>query len=299
MNKSNIVVIIVNFNGLEDTIECIYSIKKSSVTVDIFVVDNYSSNDEACILKEKFDDIITFRSYKNLGFSGGNNIGIKWAIDKGYEYVLLLNNDTIIDAEMIENLLKVSDENTVAVPCMYYFNTPEMIWYGGGDVNRKTGAVIHYFENTRQVLLKRKKCTFATGCCLMLHKKILNTVGLLDDSYFMYFEDVDYSIRVIQNDFNIVMEPRAKLWHKIGMSSGGEYSPLSIYYSTRNRLYNIRKHKDFFLFSAYYYTLYSRIIKCVFKVINREKIWKLYLSAIKDYYHGNMGKVDIEKRNRW
>ena len=135
MDKTRIAVILVNYNGLEDTRECIDSIIHNNIRdVSIVVVDNASIRNETEILKKEYKDIKTIRSEINGGFSFGNNLGIKWAIDNKYNYILLLNNDTVIDRDMIRILAKESSESVVTVPTMLYYSDPYRIWFGGCDI---------------------------------------------------------------------------------------------------------------------------------------------------------------------
>ena len=138
-----------------------------------------------------------------------------------------------------------------------------------------------------------KSCSFATGCCILLHKNIIEKVGLLDDDFFMYSEDADYSIRIIKNGFNIKYIPQSKIWHKVSSSSGGESSPLSLYYMERNRLYLLKKHRDFFNKRAFLYVYVTRLIKLTTGVIFRRKNTKYIFEGLMDYYKGKIGKKEF------
>ena len=178
----------------------------------------------------------------NLGFAAGNNKGIELALSIGCTYVMLLNNDTVIAEDMIEELHSKSSSNTVTVPKMYYYNVngeKNIIWYAGGVLKYKGADGIHIGGGKRdsEEYSIEKKVTFATGCCMLVHKDILEKIGLLREEYFMYVEDTDYSIRLNQNNVDILYVPSAKLWHKVSSSSGGEMSKFIIYYVVRNRMH--------------------------------------------------------------
>lgn len=285
-------VILVNYNGLDDSIECIESIKKSSCNDEITVVfvDNSSKVNEAEIIKKQFDDVVTIRSEENGGFSAGNNIGIKYAIRAGFEYIMLLNNDTIIDAQMIARLQEKCEKNTVTVPQMLYYAEPDKIWYGGGEINRWTGNAKHKYMNQSNNSEKDEIVTFATGCCMMIHVETLKTVGLLDESYFMYCEDTEFCIRLAQKGIKIKYIPLAKLWHKVSKSTGGSESSFSLYYITRNRLEYLKKYKESFYWTAYPFSLVSRYIR-MWQCKDAKKR-KAYRDAIRDARAGMTGRTE-------
>ena len=290
MEERKISVILVNYNALEMTIECINSIKKSACKPEIIVIDNGSQRNESIELQNKYPDIICKRSETNLGFAGGNNIGIELAIEHGATHIALLNNDTIIDSHMLSCLANNCKINSISVPVIYYYKKPKMVWYAGGEINKRTGAVIHYLENSEPNTIHPIQCNFATGCCFMAQTLIWKQIGLLDESYFMYCEDVEYCLRLKKNNIYVQLVPEAKMWHKVGFSSGGEYSPIAIYYATRNRFRNIKRYSWYFSKSAYWYTLFTRIIYSFILRARGNKDGRLYLKAYKDYKRENRNR---------
>lgn len=289
--KNNAAVIIINYNGINDTLECVESLRKSTVSADIIIVDNASDNDEGKRLNEFCQDDTVLISSDNLGFAGGNNLGIRRAMDMNYEYIILLNNDTVIDPEMIGRLLKEASDTTIAVPAMYYFGHPDEPWYYGGEINRWTGNAINYEKKGSDT--GNKEVSFATGCCMAIHRAIFEKVGMLDDSFFMYFEDAEFCIRCQKNGIKILFVPEAKLWHKVGRSSGGNGSALSIYYVTRNRLNCVKKYRDCFKFTAYPFSLYSRYFRMLQMRCSRKSGWRAFKVAIRDHKAGVTGKRNI------
>ena len=286
MDLFKVAVIIVNYNGIEDTREAIESVLKQQVKTQIIVVDNASEGYEAEKLEKEYPKIKVIGSKNNLGFAGGNNLGIDYALEKGYEYILLLNNDTVIHKDMIRYLLSEAGENIVSVPAMYFFSDPGILWYGGGSINKWTGNVSHL------VLTKKQKCSFATGCCMLIHKNILERVGKMDENYFMYCEDIDYSVRLNQAGIKIQYVPEAKLWHKVGKASGGNESAFSLYYVSRNRFACIKKFRGYFRGTAFPYALLTRIIRMFQLMQKGRKEWRAYYKAIADYYGNHLGKAD-------
>lgn len=284
-------IVLVNYNGITDTIGCIDSIKASDCNgeVLIIVVDNASKNDEAEEIRKKYSDVVIICSPQNRGFSAGNNIGICYALNHGAEYIMLLNNDTIVDKRMISTLKSKCQSNIVTVPQMLYYGEPDKIWYGGGHINYWTGNAKHEKMNQTTGSIDEKTVTFATGCCMMISATVFHNVGLLDEDYFMYCEDTDFCIRLSQAGVQIKYIPMAKLWHKVSSSTGGSDSPFCIYYLTRNRLNYVKKYKEQFHMTAYPFTLMSRYIRML--QCKDEAKRKAYGDAIRDAKKGKIGRT--------
>ena len=290
--KKKIFIIIVNYSQAELTIKCVNSIKKSFlVNPVIVVVDNDSPNNDLIILKDELDeDVVLLEATSNNGFAAGTNIGIKYALDNNADYIMLLNNDTEIDPYMISKLCNYVNDQTAVSPKMYYYDNPNIIWFAGGEYKKRTGGFYHIgcddidCDKYSSII----QCGFLTGCCIMLSGDSIRKTGLLDEKYFMYMEDVDYSLRLINNGISLLMIPEAKLWHKVGSSSGGERSILSIYYGSRNRLYLQKK------FNFNFYVRARSIINRLFFMIkgfilNTNE--KIIFRSIIDFLLGNMYKT--------
>lgn len=294
--KDCIYVILVNYKNASMTIDCITSIKQSSYdNYHIVVIDNASNDGSYLKLVNEYcnDSYITIiEARENNGFSAGNNIGIDYAIKNGADYIMLLNNDTVIDPLMITLLHGKASPNTVTLPLMFYYSEPNKIWYAGGEIDYKKGLIKHWGQDSKDIVKynKDKECSFMTGCCALISTNIINQVGLLDEHYFMYGEDVDYSIRLQKSGVKILYAPAAKLWHKVGGSSVS--SKLNIYYDTRNKL---------ILMDKYNFPIYA-------KISYRVKILLLYIrgllkknndiyfkKAYQDYKRGINGKVDLNR----
>ena len=291
-DKKRLAIIIVNYNGFSDTKECIESINNKDESILIIVVDNGSKNDESRELKSLFPDIHTIRSEINGGFSYGNNLGIKYALDNNYDYCMLLNNDTLIDSGMIHLLLTKADDKTITVPTMFYASMPDTIWYGGGFINRSTGNSQHKRMNTKENvdLLKDEESTFATGCCILFNSNLVKRIGMFNEEMFMYCEDTEFCIRALKDENRILYVPQAKLWHKVSKSTGGSASQFSTYYMTRNRFYCIKKHRDFYNWTAMPFTFVSRIIRMILYYLKRDLNYEAIKMGIIDYYKGITGR---------
>lgn len=227
-----ITVIMINYKGTQDTVEAINSLKSQNFKdkFKIIVVDNCSPDNSFSILRDIYTEdsmVDIILSERNGGFAYGNNYGIEYAL-KNYnpDFFLLINNDTISDF----NLLKVFkefyinnfDKNIgILTGQICYFNSPNIIWFAGGKLQRKRAGGIHIGENTLncEAYNIQREIDFATGCLMFFHKSLIDSIGLLPEEYFMYFEDVDFSWKVINSGRKIIYLPTAKILHKVGKSS--------------------------------------------------------------------------------
>ena len=274
--------IIVNYNGIDDTIECINSIKKAQFNndtdVNIIVVDNNSSEDKTQLISFcKTNKVMLLELENNYGFGYANNAGAILAEKHGADYLILLNNDTVIKENFFLILKENIRDDAILSPLIYYYGSNDKIWYGGGCVSKIKGTSIHYDKY-------RKENTFATGCCLIIPIDIYNRYGLFDEKYFMYYEDTDLSIKWIEEDISIIVIPDLIIWHKVG-SSSNKVSGLKEYYLNRNRLYMINKHQCFFLMPvAILYFYITRLLIFIKKIVTFDNTYKYMIKGIIDFY---------------
>lgn len=251
-------IIIVNYNTPKDTKECLLSlgqIRTTGFRFNVIIVDNGSKEPLQLTADHRYPDFELLRSEANLGFTGGNNLGISHAV-KQYQadYFLLLNSDTIVDQDFLVHLyraLKDSHRAGIAGAKIYFHRGFEyhaksyrrdqrhqVIWYAGGSVDWANLVSFHrgVDEVDRGQFDTQQTSDFVTGCALLIKREVTERVGILDKRYFLYSEDVDYSLRVHKAGYDVLFVPKAVVWHKIGRSSGGAGSKLQQYYQTRNRL---------------------------------------------------------------
>lgn len=283
-------IVLVNYNGEKFQNDCIKTIKEISYkNYEIIVVDNNSIDNSVRKLRDEYPEVKIIETGENTGVARGNNIGIKHALENGCEYVLLLNNDTEVDSEILSNMMKKTPEYKMVTCKMYYYNPNNMIWCAGGKIDWKKAITIHFGENQLDSSFKdsSKEVEYTPTCCLLIHKSVFEKVGLMDEKYFMYYDDTDFIVRANRAGFKIWYESTARLWHKVSSSSGGTTSKTSIYYSTRNRLYFIDKHyKNKVNVKLYFYS--TRLIKMLMYMSKRNELYKVVLKAIKDYKNRNM-----------
>ena len=238
---SKVGIILVNYNGFNDTIKCIESL--SQITYPeyaIIVVDNNSSDDSyEQLSKLDIQNYFLIKSDENVGFSGGNNIGINYAKILQCEYVLLLNNDTLVDKDFLSALVSCAEKNDNCVAVtgkIYYACDKKRIWYAGGSFNQITGRSVHYgihsIDNGQ--FDSEKEVSFITGCCMLMPMELIDQVGLMEEKYFLYCEDIDYCCRIRAKELKMVYDPKAIIYHKVSASTGKLHN-LSTYYTVRNK----------------------------------------------------------------
>ncbi len=293
---------IINFNGKKNTLECLRSIDNLNMTgieLNVVLIDNASKEKldiEEKILKNASLKIIL--NEKNLGFSGGHNIGINYALSNNADYIVILNNDTIVDKNLVYELLNAFDKDSnigIVSPKIYFAKGFEfhkdryknedlgnVLWYAGGDMNwdNVIGSHRGVDEIDKGQYEEQKEIDFSSGCCMAVKKEVFEKVGFLNEKYFLYYEDNDYSQRAKRKGYKIIYTPKAILWHKNAGSAGGSGSNLQDYYITRNRL----------LFGLAYAPLKARLalLRESFKLLVAGRYWQK--RGVLDFYLRRFGK---------
>ena len=290
MNQPRVYIILVNYNGFDDTVDCIKSLKNSSyMNYKIIVVDN---NSTITTTQEHMEYIRAnsewISSEKNLGFSGGNNLGIVRAIQEGADYVLLLNNDTVVDEECLQKLIDVanSQSESVVVTCkINYYEEKSVIWYGGGQFDSVHGVGCHerYQCQDDGVTKEIRKVSFATGCVMLIPRDILMNIGYLDESFFLYAEDTEYSLRIQKYGYGILYLDDAVVYHKVSRSVQ-KTSVSSQYYVIRNSIRVARRYCPNFASAKRYWRTF-----CIKSVMKRKLPPLIAIKAFKDGIHDISG----------
>ena len=287
-------IVIVNYNGEKFQNDCIESLKKMDCKdFEIIVVDSGSTDKSIEMLRKEYTDVHILEQNKNVGVAVGNNIGINFSIKLGTEYTLLLNNDVEVDDKLLSILLENANENTVTVPKIYYFNPSDKLWFAGGRMNWKKATGEHIGLGEKDFGQYDISCyiDYSPTCCMLIHNSVFNKVGKMDESTFMYFDDTDFCVRLIDNGYKIRYISSAKMWHKVSSSSGGEKSKSFVYYNTRNHFYFVDKYVN----HIKNITKISIRVKYFAKLIIspvRYKNEKYIFKAYKDYKKRIKGRVD-------
>ncbi len=245
--EPKVVILVLNWSRREETLECLASLLGLEYgNYEIVVIDNASTDDSVAAIEESFPGVEILRNESNLGFSRGNNVGIEVALKKGADYICLLNNDTVVDAGLLRPLVELGErEDRVGVigSRVFFYRRPQIIWSEGIRVNGRTGRVLAPLGGRPEKDAGRliRSWDGVTGAALLIKRKVIEEIGLLDPDYFMYYEDVDFCLRAGRHGYQVSTVPASRVWHKIGSSSGGS-GPVIIYYLIRNHLLLINRH---------------------------------------------------------
>ena len=300
MPQKNVHIIVLNWNGRDDTLECLKSLQQINYdNYKIVIVDNGSEDDSVSEMKRLFPEIKIIENKKNLGFAGGNNVGMKYAVENEADYVLLINNDTTVDENFLSELVKTgeSDKKIGAVGSKIYFHSePNRIWFAGGKVNwlKNKGTHLGLNEMDNGQYDEISEVDYLTGCCLLIKREVIERIGVLAKDYFLYYEDTDFSARVKNAGYKIMYVPKSKIYHKISRSTKPG-SPSYIYYHVRNGLVMAKRNGSFLnKIILYFYCVFlflKQIIKIIFLPQKRNWAYAV-LRGEKDFLLGKMGKAD-------
>ncbi|MFC1915833.1 glycosyltransferase family 2 protein [Chloroflexota bacterium] len=297
-------IIILNWNGLGDTIECLESVKRITYpNYEVIVVDNGSTGNDAQVLKEKFGDWAhIIENDKNYGFCGGNNIGMRYALDKLHsDYLVLLNNDTIVAPELVTELVRVTEADStigIAGATMYYYDDPDRSFSFRGKAEFWHGYVVKMLRLAQDKIKGRvdngqceliREMDWVLGTCFLIKKKSVEDIGLLDENYFCYMEEVDYCIRAGKAGYKIVYVTEAKFWHKFKQSSR-KVTGFSCYYAVRNRFRLVRKHASrwqYWWFMIYFFGLHFWLATGYYLIFCHNP--RLFLSFYRGVWDGLLG----------
>jgi GT2 family glycosyltransferase len=253
----SIAVVLVDWNGVEVTKECLASLKKVDISFlerfQIIVVDNGSDFPVKDVLENEFSEIVFLRSETNRGFAGGNNLGIQYAIDNDFTYTLLLNNDTTVKPDFLYPLfiaIKEKESVAAAQPKIYFAHNRSLLWNAGTNFNRIFGntSTRGYNEIDKGQYDEAATMPWLTGCCMLIKSDVLKQYfpSLLNEQFKTYFEDVKISFDMRKAGYELMYVPASKIWHIAGYSAEqnkdkeGKMFPEIVYLHTRNKIWIAR-----------------------------------------------------------
>lgn len=299
-----VAIIILNWNGRDDTLACLKSLSRLDYpNFQIIVVDNHSSDDSVVAVKSAYPNLTLLETGENLGYVGGNNVGLEFAQQQNFDFALLLNNDTEVDPQFLQMLVNSAEADpTVGIvgPTIYYFDAPQTIWSAGGAIDWRQGV-------TRMVGLNEtdhgqfgqvaQPVDFVTGCALLIKMPVVAQIGALDHRFFAYYEETEWCVRAARHGYKVMHVPTAKIWHKISIQAR-EASPMVHYYMTRNRLLFLKLSKAGVLpwlttLVDYGRTLLSWTLKPKWRYKAPQR--RAMLQAIADYWQGNFGRANLTR----
>ena len=280
-NQPKVSIIILNWNGLQDTLECLDSLKKISYpNYKIIVVDNGSTGDDVQVIRHRYDQMVEIiENRANLGFTGGNNVAIKAVLQQAEsKYIMLLNNDTKVEPDFLSQLVtKIESDDQVGIvgPVIHYYDKPQKIHSQGGVISLYWGWHFvggSYHRQPYKDATKFLRLHYYSGAAMLIRTEVLRQVGSFDNDYFYYTEDVDLGYRVFKAGYKIVCEPKSKIYHKEGSSVGQEIrNPKTAFYENRNAVMFIRKHGTWLQKIIFITYLFPKMFFDLFKFWPQEK----------------------------
>jgi GT2 family glycosyltransferase len=254
----------------------------------LYVVDNNSIDNTLKIITENYLDPRTriISNLKNLGVAQGNNQGIKTALKDKCDLILLINNDVKFDPDLVGTLNSEIDvePSDILVPKIMFYDEPKKVWFGGGTFFGITHFPRHigWGEIDLKEHRSNTKIEYAPTCCMLIRRSVFERIGLMDEKYFVYVDDVDFCLRAKMNSIKMYYTPKTMLFHKVSSLTGLE-SDFSLYYGTRNRVYFVKKHVSFSVWIAWLLQKQIRILAMIFK---RKNSLHQYYVCQKAFFQG-------------
>ncbi len=294
-------IIVINWNGIRDTRECLDSLTKNTCPgCEIVVVDNHSEGPDAEILKKDYKGLVTvIENDQNYGFAGGHNRAIKYVLGRSSpDYIMLLNNDTVVDADFVTRMVEVAEKDQ-----LIGIVGPKILFYDAKDRIQNLGCRVNLFKgSTKSVAygsLDSNQYSVVldvdyVDACILVKREVIERIGLLDESYFCYWEDIDFGTRAREAGYRVVCATEARIWHKkpfvpgnkkkvIGGGQAIQESPYIIYYITRNMFKFLKKHasvRQYCLFILYFFVFKFWYLQVVLL------LWRQDLKTLASYYRG-------------
>jgi len=302
--KPKIAIIILNWNGMQDTIPCLESVLRIDYpNYEVILVDNGSEDRSVQEIRRRFTSVAILENRENLGFAEGNNRGIELALKRGADYVLLLNNDTEVDPGILQTFAEaIAEHPTTGMfsAKIYFFDEPRKLFYRGAKFIWQIAGYIHvgHHDVDTDTSTAVQDTGYASGCALLASAKMIQKIGMLDVRFYLNWEDIEWSTRSINNGFGCKYVPGAIVYHKVSSSFvGGGEGPHNRYYFRRNHLLWIRLHLGRRYIVRYMLTIFIwRWLLDALTLINpmanpkRRHLAKASFWGVVDYFRGRFGR---------
>jgi hypothetical protein len=301
--QPKIFVIILNWNGKEDTCQCLNSVQAIEYSnYEVVVVDNGSQDDSVCTFKDKFPKVFVLETGQNLGYAGGNNQGITYALEHGADHIFILNNDAIVDPNIlnsfVEAIEKYPDAGILGAK-IYQANEPNKIWFAGGTWLPEKAEFTHigWGHDDGPSWSQVQETDYACGCALFVKAEVFRKIGLLETKFFLTWEESDFCYRARRCGYKCLLVPNAHVWHKVSASfKGGEAGLIHKYFMTRNQLLWIERNQSVSERIRIYQKIITPKVKRYIRILlspksdSKSKLYsRVHLTAIKDYFFRNFG----------
>jgi GT2 family glycosyltransferase len=300
MTPASVAIIVLNWNNYSETIECLNSLERITYPrYEIILVDNGSTDRSEEILRERFPRLTILQTGKNLGFSGGNNLGIRSALEKEHSYILLLNNDTLVEPEFLNSMVQQAEGDPaigLVGPRILYNDKRGIVWFAGGSLPWwRAGGFHDGFGADDNVRWRTVHDTeFLTGCALLIRREVFYRVGFLDEDFFLYCEDVDYCYRVKKADYRLLFDGRSTIYHRVSNTTGGMMSSISLRYTFRNRLLFAKKNLSLlqYVVALGYVSATVASKCCLWVLFGHLADAKAIAAGLCDYWASRVGKIE-------
>lgn len=295
-------IVLVNYNGMHFLPDCLDSLNRLEYShIHIVVVDNASTDGSPAWTREHYPNVILIQLNENRGVTGGNNTGITWCCDHGCDYILLLNNDTVVEPDFLGHLLRHADDQTLVVPRVYFHDNRNLLNSHFGHFDFWRGVNVQYFYGRSDSPTSRspQMATMASTCAMLIPTSMFERIGLMDEQYFLYYDDTDFITRAVNQGAAVKYVPEAIIYHRESSSSGGwQTSSLSMYYNTRNRLYFMFKHQSHrraLIFFLVYFSLGRIVLWLRYQIRGNRQMATALKNGVIDFRRGRMGAASIQR----
>jgi GT2 family glycosyltransferase len=288
-DSPHVVIVILNWNNPKDTLECIESVYGIDYPgAEVVVVDNNSSDNSVELVSKQYPELHIIRNHENTGYAGGNNVGIHYAIEHDADYVFVLNNDCTVEPGCLKKLVTAASNNPdygAVCPAVVNYYKPEEIVLSGQKINWFSGKISYRQIPVSDIQQEIIEPDALSGTAILLPVNVIKQVGMFDKEYFLFYEDMDLSIRIKNAGYKLAVVTSAKIFHKESRSTGPTHAPLALYYGTRNRLLFMKKRAPFLpkLFFTWLYFPVSFLTQPVRVRFNPEQR-NAIARGVKDYY---------------
>ncbi len=290
---TSVFAVVLNYNGFSDSKECIESLLNSNFKLRIIVVDNNSNDDSFRKLQDLFEGLDFISSKINLGYAGGMNLGIKYSLSENADYIILVNQDVVVSSNFLAPLINKFNLDTqigIVSSKVLYKDNKNIIYCAGGRISELlcTGVAKYQGKSADKYANEDREISLAEGCFLIVKSEVFRKVGLLNEKYFMYLEDVEFSERV-RKYYKIIFASESIIYHKSGAGkSWSQFTPLYNYYYTRNRLWHYKSKNIYKKIYVILLSIVILIIKTVSILIKRKQnkfqsltsLWSGFLDGI-------------------
>jgi GT2 family glycosyltransferase len=242
--------LVLSWNGVDDTVACLQSLAEVRwPRREVILVDNGSTDGTPDTVRRDFPDVDVLANPTNIGFSAANNLGIELALARGSDWVFILNNDTVLAADVLEQMIAVAEAHPgagILSPLIYFSDPPDLVWFGGArfdPARGRSGRMEHYRRRLTAGFVGVRPIDRAAGAAMLVSRRAIERVGAFDPDLFFLHEDVDLSLRVHAAGFELLLVPAARVWHRVAATQDGhERTPLTSYYGLRNNLLVCERH---------------------------------------------------------